>query len=105
MQEVSNVATLFVVMMFVGTAVPMSLPMPPSMPPSTPPLVCNPLSMGDCGGAFMFGGPPSRECCIELNAQKRCFCQYLKDPNLKPYIENPNAKRIAAACGVPIQKC
>ncbi|KAF5737735.1 non-specific lipid-transfer protein 2-like [Tripterygium wilfordii] len=116
-QEVSNVATLFVAMMFVVEVVPMSRPITPMPQPLKSPLapppqtmpptgqVCNPLSMSDCGGAILFGGPPTKRCCIELNSQGKCLCEYLRDPTLKQYINNPNSKRISTECGVATPVC
>ncbi|MFX6534964.1 hypothetical protein ABTP16_18945 [Acinetobacter baumannii] len=66
---------------------------------------CNPTALSPCAGAITSGTPPSASCCSNLKAQQSCFCSYLKNPALQPYINSPNAKKVAAACRVSIPHC
>ncbi|OAY60439.1 non-specific lipid-transfer protein 2 [Manihot esculenta] len=66
---------------------------------------CNPASLSVCLPAITSSTPPSSACCSNLKQQKPCFCQYLKNPNLKQYINSPNARKVASTCGVAIPKC
>ncbi|XP_044505565.1 non-specific lipid-transfer protein 2-like [Mangifera indica] len=66
---------------------------------------CSATELSSCAPAFTSSSPPSAVCCSKLKAQKPCFCQYLKDPNLKQYVSSPNAKKVASTCGVTLPKC
>ncbi|KAL8034446.1 hypothetical protein ABFX02_12G028900 [Erythranthe guttata] len=66
---------------------------------------CNPLELSPCLGAIMGSGQPSAECCQKLKEQVPCFCTYLKDPTLRQFIDSPNAKKVAAACGLQQPSC
>ncbi|GFP85330.1 probable non-specific lipid-transfer protein akcs9 [Phtheirospermum japonicum] len=68
-------------------------------------VTCNPTELSPCLGAITGSGVPSAECCNKLREQVPCFCGYIRNPALKPYIDSPNAKRVAAACGVSIPSC
>ncbi|KAG7620241.1 Bifunctional inhibitor/plant lipid transfer protein/seed storage helical domain superfamily [Arabidopsis suecica] len=56
-----------------------------------------------CKSAVTTGNPNSKECCEKLKEQQSCFCEYLKDPLVVPYITY--AKIILAACGIPFPSC
>lgn len=64
---------------------------------------CNPSELSPCAAAIMSSVPPSKTCCLKLDEQTPCLCEYLKNPEFKPYI--PGAKRVAAACGVTVPGC
>ncbi|KAK4490553.1 hypothetical protein RD792_001235 [Penstemon davidsonii] len=66
---------------------------------------CTPTELSPCLAAITGGGTPSQQCCDKLKEQKPCFCNYLKNPSLKPYVDSPNSKKVAAACGVTIPSC
>ncbi|KAL0461993.1 UNVERIFIED_CONTAM: Non-specific lipid-transfer protein 2 [Sesamum latifolium] len=66
---------------------------------------CNPVELSPCLGAISGSQPPSEECCSKLKEQEPCFCDYIKNPIFKPYIDSPNAKKVAATCGVAFPKC
>ncbi|KAB2611859.1 non-specific lipid-transfer protein 2-like [Pyrus ussuriensis x Pyrus communis] len=68
-------------------------------------VTCSPLELSPCLEAIRSGAPPSATCCEKLKEQQPCFCEYIKNPVLKPYIDNPNAKKVASACGVPFPQC
>ncbi|KAI8528669.1 hypothetical protein RHMOL_Rhmol12G0165300 [Rhododendron molle] len=68
-------------------------------------VTCNPSQLDSCKQPILFGTPPSKLCCTKMKQQKPCFCKYVKDPSLKKYITNPNAKKTAKKCGVPVPKC
>nr|GLL39281.1 non-specific lipid-transfer protein 2-like [Ipomoea trifida]GMD49984.1 non-specific lipid-transfer protein 2-like [Ipomoea batatas]GMD51982.1 non-specific lipid-transfer protein 2-like [Ipomoea batatas] len=67
--------------------------------------VCSLTELEVCLPAMLFGQSPSRECCNKLNEQTPCFCEYMRNPSLRPYVDSPNATKIAAACGVAIPTC
>nr|GMC73938.1 non-specific lipid-transfer protein 2-like [Ipomoea batatas] len=48
---------------------------------------------------------PSQLCCQRLNQRKPCFCEYLKNPNLKAMSTPPFAKKAIKTCKVSIPKC
>lgn len=66
---------------------------------------CNPMAMKACLPAIKSSEPPTAECCKRVKEQESCFCEYLKNPILKPYLNSPNAKKIAASCGVAFPTC
>ncbi|XP_073309992.1 non-specific lipid-transfer protein 2-like [Primulina huaijiensis] len=69
-------------------------------------VTCSPLELSPCIGAIIGSSQsPSAECCRKLREQKPCLCGYLKNPNLRSYVGSPNAKKVAAACGVPTPTC
>ncbi|XP_059670605.1 non-specific lipid-transfer protein 2-like [Cornus florida] len=68
-------------------------------------VTCSPLELSPCVAAITSSQPPSSECCSKLREQRPCFCGYLKDPNLKQYVNSPSAKRVASTCGVPTPRC
>ncbi|TYG40035.1 hypothetical protein ES288_D12G061100v1 [Gossypium darwinii] len=66
---------------------------------------CNPMKLLPCMSALTSSSPPSTSCCSRLKEQQPCLCGYIKNPALKQYVDNPNAKRVASTCGVPYPKC
>ncbi|KAI7749008.1 hypothetical protein M8C21_009914 [Ambrosia artemisiifolia] len=66
---------------------------------------CNVQELLPCATYLSSGAPPSVACCSKLKAQQPCFCTYLKNPSAGQYINSPNAKKIASACGVAFPKC
>ncbi|KAL2896552.1 Non-specific lipid-transfer protein 2 [Bienertia sinuspersici] len=60
------------------------------------------MELSPCGPAIMSNQPPSNACCAKLQEQKPCLCGYAKNPNLKSYVDSPNAKRMASACKVNV---
>lgn len=66
---------------------------------------CDPTEMRACLPALKSSEPPTAECCDKVKKQEGCLCEYLKSPILKPYLESPNAKKIASSCGIPIPTC
>ncbi|KAG8373753.1 hypothetical protein BUALT_Bualt11G0057800 [Buddleja alternifolia] len=66
---------------------------------------CVPTELSPCLAAITGGSPPSPQCCSKLREQQPCFCGYSKNPALKPYVESPNAKKVAATCGVAFPRC
>nr|ACM78623.1 non-specific lipid-transfer protein type 2 [Tamarix hispida] len=63
---------------------------------------CNPVGLSPCAGAMSGSGPPSKLCCSKLREQKPCLCGYYRDPNLRQYVDSPNAKKVATACDVHV---
>ncbi|KAI3462562.1 hypothetical protein Pfo_019225 [Paulownia fortunei] len=66
---------------------------------------CSPLELSPCLGAITGSQNPSPQCCSKLKEQVPCFCGYINNPTLRPYIESPNAKKVASICGVATPKC
>ncbi|KAG5623643.1 hypothetical protein H5410_008861 [Solanum commersonii] len=63
-------------------------------------LVCNQFGASEAGGTA-----PSQDCCARLKSQQPCICGFMKDPNLKQYVNSPNARKVAGQCGVSIPSC
>ncbi|KAL2457631.1 Bifunctional inhibitor/lipid-transfer protein/seed storage 2S albumin superfamily protein [Forsythia ovata] len=61
-------------------------------------VTCNPVELSPCLGAINSGGPPSAACCSKLREQQPCLCGYKKNPSLQPYVNSPNAKKVASSC-------
>ncbi|KZV42239.1 non-specific lipid-transfer protein 2-like [Dorcoceras hygrometricum] len=68
-------------------------------------VTCDVTYLSPCMGAVIGGAPPIPECCQRLKEQQPCFCGYIKDPILAPYISSPNANKTLDACGVPHPRC
>ncbi|CAK9167704.1 unnamed protein product [Ilex paraguariensis] len=68
-------------------------------------VTCTPTELNPCRSAITSSSPPTKLCCSKLKEQQPCLCQYLKNPNLKKYIDPAKARKVAAACGVPVPKC
>ncbi|KAL3844897.1 hypothetical protein ACJIZ3_002300 [Penstemon smallii] len=66
---------------------------------------CSPVELSSCLGAVTGGGQPSPQCCGKLREQQPCLCGYIRNPSLRPYVNSPNARKVAAACGVNIPRC
>ncbi|XXG65474.1 hypothetical protein AAC387_Pa05g3166 [Persea americana] len=73
--------------------------------PASESVTCQPTELSPCSAAIIGGSAPTPECCTKLNEQKPCLCQYMKDPNLRKYIDSPNAKKVAQICKIPFPKC
>ncbi|KAJ9187265.1 hypothetical protein P3X46_002742 [Hevea brasiliensis] len=68
-------------------------------------VTCIPTELSSCVSAITSSSPPSKQCCDKIKQQKPCLCQYLKNPNLKKFINTPNARKVASTCGTPFPKC
>ncbi|XP_073017271.1 non-specific lipid-transfer protein 2-like [Primulina eburnea] len=68
-------------------------------------VTCNPMELSPCMSAITGSSAPSSACCAKLKEQQPCFCQYMKNPMLRPYVDSPNAKKIAETCGVATPTC
>ncbi|XP_022158506.1 non-specific lipid-transfer protein 2-like [Momordica charantia] len=66
---------------------------------------CNPMELSPCLGAITSSAPPSTVCCQKLKQQQPCFCEYAKDPRMKPYVESPRAKAVASICRIAVPRC
>ncbi|XP_019154613.1 PREDICTED: non-specific lipid-transfer protein 2-like [Ipomoea nil] len=66
---------------------------------------CSVTELEACLPAMLFGQSPSGECCSKLREQAPCLCEYMRNPSLRPYVDSPNATKIAAACAVAIPTC
>ncbi|CAN4116826.1 unnamed protein product [Withania somnifera] len=68
-------------------------------------VTCSPTELVPCAAAMTSSQPPSSTCCGKLREQKPCLCGYLKNPNLRQYINSPNAQKVSKSCGVPTPRC
>ncbi|XVF71579.1 hypothetical protein PTKIN_Ptkin12aG0049500 [Pterospermum kingtungense] len=68
-------------------------------------VTCDPTELSSCLSALTSSAAPSTTCCLKLKEQKPCLCGYIKNPALKQFVNNPNAKRVASTCGVAYPKC
>ncbi|KAL5698006.1 hypothetical protein ACHQM5_029095 [Ranunculus cassubicifolius] len=68
-------------------------------------VTCSAIQMIPCAGAIATGSPPSPTCCARFKSQQPCLCQYLKDPTISQYVNSPNARKVAIACGVRNPNC
>ncbi|KAK8981468.1 hypothetical protein V6N11_027884 [Hibiscus sabdariffa] len=68
-------------------------------------VTCSPTELSPCVSAITTSSPPSRLCCSKIKEQKPCLCQYLGNPNLKKFVNTPNARKVASTCGTPFPKC
>ncbi|XP_058186594.1 non-specific lipid-transfer protein 2-like [Rhododendron vialii] len=68
-------------------------------------VTCNPMELSSCQGSFTSSAPPAAGCCVKLREQQPCFCGYKKNPSLGQYVNSPNARRVASACGVSYPNC
>nr|ACM78620.1 non-specific lipid-transfer protein type 2 [Tamarix hispida] len=66
-------------------------------------VTCSPLQLSPCAGAITGSGPPSATCCSRLREQTPCLCGYYRDPNLRQYVNSPNAQKVARTCGVSVR--
>jgi hypothetical protein len=67
---------------------------------------CAPTQLTPCAPAIVGNAAPTAACCARLKAHPAsCFCQYKKNPNMQRYVNSPNAKKVFAACKVPLPKC
>ncbi|XP_007033193.2 PREDICTED: non-specific lipid-transfer protein 2 [Theobroma cacao] len=66
---------------------------------------CSPSELTSCLPAITSSSPPSTTCCSKLREQKPCLCGYLQNPNLKQFVNNPNARKVASTCGVTYPQC
>lgn len=66
---------------------------------------CDAGKLAPCFPAIVFGSKPSGKCCSHLRDQKRCFCQFAKDPAYSKYINSPHARHALGSCGVAVPNC
>ncbi|KAG6581748.1 hypothetical protein SDJN03_21750, partial [Cucurbita argyrosperma subsp. sororia] len=66
---------------------------------------CSPMELSSCAGAITSSSTPSSTCCNKLREQKPCLCGYIRNPALRPYVQSPGARNVAAKCGVPFPSC
>lgn len=68
-------------------------------------VTCSPTELAPCLSAIISSQPPTAACCNKLREQKPCLCGYIRDPNLKQYVNSAGAKRTANICRVTIPNC
>ncbi|KAF8025225.1 hypothetical protein BT93_F2156 [Corymbia citriodora subsp. variegata] len=68
-------------------------------------VTCRPIELSACVSAITSSTPPTTLCCSKIKEQKPCLCQYLQNPNLKKFVNSPNARKVASTCGTPFPKC
>lgn len=68
-------------------------------------VTCTAMELEPCLSAFTSGEKPTGECCTKLDEQKPCLCDYIKNPAYKKYVDSPNARKVLAACNIPLPSC
>ncbi|KAL6521539.1 hypothetical protein OROGR_018108 [Orobanche gracilis] len=68
-------------------------------------VTCNLYDLYLCLPVITISQPPSPECCSKLTEQVPCYCTYIKDPTIKPYLDSPIAKKVAETCGLTLPTC
>ncbi|XP_009599113.1 non-specific lipid-transfer protein 2-like [Nicotiana tomentosiformis] len=68
-------------------------------------VTCSASQLSECVGAVTSSQAPSSACCSKMREQQPCLCGYMKDPSLRQYVNSPNARRVANACGVAVPSC
>ncbi|KAI3914587.1 hypothetical protein MKW92_007068 [Papaver armeniacum] len=69
-------------------------------------VTCSAVQLAPCLGAIMSSKTkPSQACCDKLREQKPCLCGYMRDPNLRQYVDTPNGKKVADTCDAPLPNC
>ena len=65
---------------------------------------CIPQELTPCIDAIKSSSVvPSSICCMKMEEQAPCLCQYAKIPSFKPLIAG--GQRVAAVCGVTLPVC
>lgn len=61
---------------------------------------------GACTRWFMIQGEwQESRCCVRLNEQKHCLCQYMAKPEFKSFISSPNGRKVLDVCRIPFPRC
>ncbi|KAK8518900.1 hypothetical protein V6N13_017835 [Hibiscus sabdariffa] len=68
-------------------------------------VICNPTELRPCTPALTTPADPTPICCSKLHEQQPCLCEYMRNPGLKPYVDSPNARRVASFCKIPWPQC
>ncbi|KAF6137319.1 hypothetical protein GIB67_036356 [Kingdonia uniflora] len=58
-----------------------------------------------CLNAVTTPAPPSALCCSKLIVQGSCFCQYLKNPLVKSFLNPSNVQKINSKCSFTPPTC
>ncbi|KAG2301444.1 hypothetical protein Bca52824_030095 [Brassica carinata] len=66
---------------------------------------CTTIDITGCFPAIIIGGPVSPQCCQNLKVQQPCYCSFINNPALKPYITSPQGRAALAYCGIPFPTC
>ncbi|KAG2283812.1 hypothetical protein Bca52824_055032 [Brassica carinata] len=62
---------------------------------------CTTIDITGCVPAIIFGAQLSPECCQNLKVQQPCYCGFINNAGLKPYITSPQGHAALASCGIP----
>ncbi|KAL5571305.1 hypothetical protein UlMin_022747 [Ulmus minor] len=73
--------------------------------PKAAAVTCSVTELSPCLPAISSSAAPTALCCQKIKEQKPCLCGYLRNPNLKQYVNSPNARKVASTCGVPYPSC
>ena len=66
---------------------------------------CTTIDITGCVPAIIFGAQLSPECCQNLKVQQPCYCGFINNAGLKPYITSPQGHAALASCGIPFPVC
>ncbi|WCJ25325.1 hypothetical protein M5689_007218 [Euphorbia peplus] len=68
-------------------------------------VICSSVELNVCLPAIVMAEAPSSACCRKSLEQRPCYCEYLRDPNLKQFFSNQADRILAKACGLPYPVC
>ncbi|CAF2143808.1 unnamed protein product [Brassica rapa] len=62
---------------------------------------CTTIDITECVPAIIFGAQLSPDCCQNLKVQQPCYCGFINNAGLRPYITSPQGHAALASCGIP----
>ncbi|CAN7045041.1 unnamed protein product [Brassica rapa subsp. trilocularis] len=62
---------------------------------------CTTIDITGCVPAIIFGAQLSPDCCQNLKVQQPCYCGFINNAGLRPYITSPQGHAALASCGIP----
>ncbi|RID76386.1 hypothetical protein BRARA_B03360 [Brassica rapa] len=63
------------------------------------------IKSGRCWPELFDGTKPSTQCCGTLKAQQPCYCDFIKNPDLKKFATSREAHLALGFCGIPYPTC
>ncbi|WZY79014.1 non-specific lipid-transfer protein 2-like [Brassica napus] len=66
---------------------------------------CTTIDITECVPAIIFGAQLSPDCCQNLKVQQPCYCGFINNAGLRPYITSPQGHAALASCGIPFPVC
>ncbi|CAG7895500.1 unnamed protein product [Brassica rapa] len=66
---------------------------------------CTKIDLTGCWPELFDGTKPSAQCCGTLKAQQPCYCDFIKNPDLKKFATSREAHLALGFCGIPYPTC